>query len=786
VANTTNQAVTWYVQEGAAGGTVTSAGAYTAPATAGTYHVVATSQADTTKYAVATVTVTAPAPVITVSVNPSAATLTAGGSASFTATVANTTNQGVTWSVQEGAAGGTVTSAGAYTAPATAGTYHVVATSLADTTKGGVATITVTAPPPVAVSVTPSSASIAAGATLTFSATVSNSSNQGVTWSVPEGASGGNITSAGVYTAPSTAGTYHVVATSSADPSKTATAPVTVSATTSTPPPSSAPDCASAPLRSTGTVHYFCSNGGSDSNDGLSPSTPKASWSAAVTTFNSMPAGDTVALCRGGSWSVSTTDAAPSASCTATNTCDFRDYGSGVRPIVNFTATGTAIGLFTLRNKQGVRFWNLDVRLVDGVGAQQIGWVVDYGVTDIDICNVAVSGGLRHFDQEYWTGTTRANRLTIRNSTFTHALHHSILAASSNLTIDSNVFLNNGVSSTCPQGTFYCHTVYITDESPGGASETNTMETQNIHITNNSMTLDSTHDCGSVLIHVGGRHNNMAIENNYISAALNAASGGSCTGFGAGENNYSTQVAGGLSSWQRHLVVRRNRISMPNPNNQGQTPIQVDGTGTTARCGTVPVGQQCPGQSAYKAGDAVAPSIISDNVISVMNDSAIHVKAHPNPSTNPGDLTSGVLVYNNSLYVFNPAGAANTLNIDNEGSGYVVQNNAVYIANNDSAQCMGAPSSGSPFFLRNSNNYCRTGTNGGLGQMSGTWGTSASSGSIWTNASAGDFTLPAGSPLIGAGNSTYYSPTAIGSATWSAKDTGLARTVPDDIGAMKK
>jgi hypothetical protein len=51
------------VQEGAAGGAITSAGVYTAPATAGNYHVVATSQADSTKSATATVTVTAPAPI---------------------------------------------------------------------------------------------------------------------------------------------------------------------------------------------------------------------------------------------------------------------------------------------------------------------------------------------------------------------------------------------------------------------------------------------------------------------------------------------------------------------------------------------------------------------------------------------------------------------------------------------------------------------------------------------------------------------------------------------------
>jgi hypothetical protein len=57
--------------------------------------------------------------------------------------VALATVAGVSWSIQEGAAGGAVTSTGSYTAPATGGTYHVVATSLADATVSATATVTV-------------------------------------------------------------------------------------------------------------------------------------------------------------------------------------------------------------------------------------------------------------------------------------------------------------------------------------------------------------------------------------------------------------------------------------------------------------------------------------------------------------------------------------------------------------------------------------------------------------------------------------------------------------------
>ncbi len=225
-------AVTWSVQEGAAGGTV-SAGLYTAPAAAGTYHVAATSVADTSKSAVATVTVT-PTPVIAVSISPSTASIATGGTVSFVATVTGTTagqSTAVTWSVQEGAGGGTV-SAGLYTAPATAGTYHVVATSVANTSKSAVAAVTV-ALPVIAVSISPQIAETAPAGALSFTATVTGAvsgQSTAVTWSIQEGAGGGTVDASGHYTAPMTEGTYHVVATSVADPSKSSAANVGVTA----------------------------------------------------------------------------------------------------------------------------------------------------------------------------------------------------------------------------------------------------------------------------------------------------------------------------------------------------------------------------------------------------------------------------------------------------------------------------------------------------------------------------------------------------------------------------
>lgn len=163
---------------------------------------------------------------VVVALDPPSAEVEAAGAVRFAAVVTGTVVTTVNWSVVEGA-GGTIDATGRYVAPAAAGTFHVRAASVADPTATATATVTVSAPPPVVVvTVTPAAAADACR-TLTLAATVTGTTNQAVTWSVPE-VDGGTITPAGVYTAPSTAGIYHAVATSQADPTKTASVTITV------------------------------------------------------------------------------------------------------------------------------------------------------------------------------------------------------------------------------------------------------------------------------------------------------------------------------------------------------------------------------------------------------------------------------------------------------------------------------------------------------------------------------------------------------------------------------
>ena len=115
------------------------------PSAAGTYgfHVTVTGGGGSQGDKLMSLTVGAGSGSVAVSVSPKSATVTSGGSQSFTAYVTGTSNTAVTWT----ASAGTISTAGLFTAPTVSATtsVSVTATSVADTTKHASATVSVTA-----------------------------------------------------------------------------------------------------------------------------------------------------------------------------------------------------------------------------------------------------------------------------------------------------------------------------------------------------------------------------------------------------------------------------------------------------------------------------------------------------------------------------------------------------------------------------------------------------------------------------------------------------------------
>lgn len=271
-AGSPNIAVTWSVN-GITGGnsvagtivpTAADTATYTAPAVApipSTVIVTATSVADPSKFATASVTISCAA---SSSLSPATASVQTGSAQAFSASLCVASGTSVTWDVNGVVGGnstlGTITqsnsnaSAATYAAPASVPTTDPVIIHASAAGQSASATVTIVSAPPVVVTVSPSSASVTVGQRASFMASVMGTSNVNVTWAV-NGVSNGNTVVGQVcapssspcspptgtetsvdYVAPTTQpqpNTVALTAASAASPMSTGGAQITV-----TPPPS--------------------------------------------------------------------------------------------------------------------------------------------------------------------------------------------------------------------------------------------------------------------------------------------------------------------------------------------------------------------------------------------------------------------------------------------------------------------------------------------------------------------------------------------------------------------
>jgi hypothetical protein len=182
-----------------------------------------------------------PPSIIEVSVTPQSENVTLGNSQSFVATVTNTNNTSVSWSVN-GVAGGNsvfavIDSAGMYTAPAdlpSPTTVRVTATSAADPTRTATANLTVVSD--TSIQLSPNVAGVELGALQAFTSVISSAAHpdSAVRWSLsgascPSGCgsvdAGGNFTAPQILPAPAS---VTISAQSVADPTKHASASISI------------------------------------------------------------------------------------------------------------------------------------------------------------------------------------------------------------------------------------------------------------------------------------------------------------------------------------------------------------------------------------------------------------------------------------------------------------------------------------------------------------------------------------------------------------------------------
>jgi hypothetical protein len=665
----------------------------------------------------------------------------------------------------------------------------------------------------VAIDVVPSTASVGHRQSVQLNATVTGTAVSGVTWAVDCG----SITQTGLFTAPDSDAVCNVAARPEADATKSASATVTVSASAplvsaSGPNVGWSAKCAAEPMRTTGTTYYACdcqtgSAGGSaaggcqagnDSNSGTNPSTPVKSWSKIQSMFQSMKAGDTVALCRGGKFDGSTVlgwhwvnyDCRPG----STTSCIVRDYvapwasGSEAQPIVDSKNLDGPVwigGGPTI--VQGYRFLNLafvnSQYYTDASTAKGVGINVGDNASDLEVCNCTFDG----FGTGIYTGLgypacigkdgVRGQRRNFRGNTVKNNCTMGALVEDHNSDYDGNVFDNNGHDT--------CNGFSHLQNAAGGTTHTwylaSRCDAQNVRFINNKITRGSFYQghCTQSQVNMNGSVTGTVIENNDFDGS---EPGGTC-GFAFGDNSYES--ASPPFHGARNVTIRRNRIKV---------------------------------WSGQAIGLSCAPNaLIEGNVIQVLGSMANmqFVIGLPHGSQNHwtagSDVTSNGTVRNNTIYITGANGSNEAaISIGNDSpaqTGFNVTGNAIYAAPGTSlGRCFIAANK--DVFAMMNNNLCYGASNwttasgdyslSGWRTFAGRDGASSTAAPQFVNAPA-DLTPAANSPLLGAGstlstcsvlvggtlaaNQPCSAPTIVGSVTWSATDTGWQRAGSANIGA---
>lgn len=613
-----------------------------------------------------------------------------------------------------------------------------------------------------AVDIRPPSAMTAPSGQVTFSATVTGAADTTVTWSIEEASGCGSITPSGVYTAPPTPATCHVVASAE---KYGVSAPATVHV-------AAQPRCATEPLRTTGTVFYYCDCGagadsacvpGNDANDGLSPERPRRTNPQEK--FKSILAGQTVALCRGGAFGFVDTYTNNGNCNSATDTCDLRDYtppahpewstDQNRRPIINGPRVFIANSGSGNASSRGLRFWNLRAQNPDapksGAFFQGSGGAV---VTeDVDICNVSMS------DAAMGVFFGAGPAWTVRNSQFARLDGQGTLGACTDCVIDGNYFAPDSYG----QRSWFNHAIYI----GGGADGLH----QRFKVINNEI-----HGCpastaattGTPLVTSHGYVDDLLFENNFLQCDHPEAlpSRNAMIGIETTDGGYDLSRPIGFA----RAVIRRNRF----------------------------VG------FAVGISVSVAPdALIEDNVVIPMavaaaNNETYGIQVLSNGRVDTDKETARVTVRNNTIYAPATVNGNWSTGIRTalpefsswKASGHNITSNVIFGADQAKMRCFDLAALSYGVIADNACN--------------GTWGTTSDvnrvtlSASPFVNAPT-DFTPATGSPLVGAGstatctvggvpNQPCSSPLAIdpADATWSPLDSAMTRSGAPSIGAIER
>lgn len=626
-----------------------------------------------------------------------------------------------------------------------------------------------------ALEVVPRFASLPPGGAETFVARAQGVIASGVEWS----ASAGSITGAGLFTAPTETGSYEIVARAGGA-TGSATAIVSAPGAPASFYAAASSSCAAMPLRSTGRIYHFCDCqsgaeagcvAGNDANAGTSPSAPKRTWSAAISAFNAMNAGDTIALCKGGLWNVPAATDANGANCgysphaaalrnsrcaagasltdpANTSTCDIRDYqaswGGANRPVLYAYQSGpthiitrdSGVATRPGGSTNGVRIVNLEFR--GGNAGPNGGTYHDHYGIGFSTCNFGTDDSwlicnntfanlrLGMYGDSKGGGMTNLN---VRGNRFVMLdLDAWLGTPGSHARFDANFFDNVGGFFHPVTGN-QAHTIYLAGDGTAWA--------QDVQVVNNEFRRSGAGGavgvCSTPTLVGHEKYDGLLVENNIIDAGAGAIGG--CWNV-----DFNNEVQAPFYTAYRNTIIRRNLIL---------------------------------GSSVGIAIGSSPGVMVENNVISLTATTpawGVGIQSPYGRAKVGDDVANNVTIRNNTIYMSGPGSGAYTgILVGTEGTGHVIANNSIYMAATGST-CFSTPlAPGAYVFV--GNNAC----------YGGTWGTTydattrVSSNPMFTSPPA-NFTPAAGSPLIGAGTAAHAATTDF---------TLKTRPSPPSIGAYE-
>ena len=417
--------------------------------------------------------------------------------------------------------------------------------------------------------------------------------------------------------------------------------------------------------------YYYCEcesgaqtacSAGLDTNDGLSPLTPKKTFANANSTFNSLSAGDSVSFCRGGSFTANAEHQWVNSSCTSANICTVDAYDMPnqqspqlASPIITQQAN---LPLFSLadggsaNHEEGYSFSNLDLRCANCTANGGPGFFFYNDIDYVTVDNVSLDGfdiGVHLSGNNGISAGSNGiqEHILLKNLKIKNSKSQGILGGGLDVTISSSSFENNGTNG------IFDHHIYV-------------VSSDGIVIKNNDLyrsSLDQNGNCDGVPLVAHGVINNLVIEGNVIHEDLGKANPG-CWGI-AIDTGYSSAES------FTNVVIRGNKII-----NVGNIGIGV---------------ASCDG------------CIIENNVVFQQQAHGITAISAPDRIRDTADTPlNNVTIRNNSIYM-STGGVG--IKLDTEGTNHLVVSNAIHYSGTGAISCFDLDLSAANYTARN-NNLC--------------------------------------------------------------------------------